>query len=354
MQISVGFSRSRGPSGTRPGPSTSTNSRTPPPTSIRIRPLPRPAEKRAVCRARCPAQPLSSAPVRFRRTPARAAVRHETMPPLSTSVAPPAPGAASAFWRIFNLRRIAAVYYFCLLHAVARALGWYGGEAQTLDDWLFSLIRFSRQSLLTGMSILLTVALAEAWLAGRRWSLARALPLQGLAVAIGATVGAFARYHVGSYGNPAATMKWGWFFSTVGLWTVFGCMAYAVLRVLRAEAEASDRLRQAAREREALEAQQMEAQVSALNAQIEPHFLFNTLANVKRLYEPTPDRGRDMLVSLIAYLRAALPSMRRHDSTLGQELELVRNYLTILQMRMGERLSFAIEADAQLLDEIGR
>ena len=56
-----------------------------------------------------------------------------------------------------------------------------------------------------------------------------------------------------------------------------------------------------------------------------------------------------MLVSLIAYLRAALPGMRRNDSTLGQELELVRNYLTILQMRMGERLSFGIEADASLL-----
>jgi sensor histidine kinase YesM len=56
-----------------------------------------------------------------------------------------------------------------------------------------------------------------------------------------------------------------------------------------------------------------------------------------------------MLVALIAYLRAALPGMRRHESTLADELELVRHYLAILQMRMGERLSFEIHAPPELL-----
>ncbi|MDN3922569.1 sensor histidine kinase [Roseateles violae] len=255
--------------------------------------------------------------------------------------------------QVFNLRMIAAVYYFCLLHATSRALAWYDGEPMRFDEWLYSLIRFSRQSLLTGLSILLAVALVEALLAtpaAQRWSGRRVLALQGAAVACGALLGALARHYVANYGMTGVKFMWGWFYSTVALWTLLGCMAYAVLRVLRADHAARDRLRQVARERAALEAQQLEAQVSALNAQIEPHFLFNTLANVKRLYETTPDRGRDMLVSLIAYLRAALPSMRRQDSTLGQELELVRNYLTILQMRMGERLSFGIEADARLLE----
>jgi hypothetical protein len=271
----------------------------------------------------------------------------------SSDTLAPASAPASAFWQVFNLRMIAAVYYFCLLHAVSRALAWYDGEPQPLSDWLLSLIRFTRQSLLTGLTILLLVALAEALLAlpaARRWPARAVLAVQGGAVACGAVLGAIARHNVAYLGDPNAKLKWGWFLSTVGLWTLLGCMAYAVLRVLRADQAARDRLRQVARERAALEAQQLEAQVSALNAQIEPHFLFNTLANVKRLYETTPGRGRDMLVSLIAYLRAALPSMRRQDSTLGQELELVRNYLTILQMRMGERLSFGIEADAGLLD----
>jgi LytS/YehU family sensor histidine kinase len=73
------------------------------------------------------------------------------------------------------------------------------------------------------------------------------------------------------------------------------------------------------------------------------------LANVKRLYETAPQRGREMLVSLIDYLRAALPSMRQTGSTLKRELELARAYLTILQMRMGERLRFTIDAEPALL-----
>ena len=254
-----------------------------------------------------------------------------------------------AFLQVCNLRMIAVVYYFCLMHAFSRMLAWYESEPQPLADWAFGLVRFTRQSLITGLLILLMIGIAEALLARRRWAPVPTLALQGIAVAIGAFGGAVGRNYVASLDDPHAGFMWGWFFSTSGLWLLLGCMAYAVIRVLRAEHAASDRLRQAAREREALEAQQMEAQVSALNAQIEPHFLFNTLANVKRLYETTPDRGRDMLVSLIAYLRAALPGMRRSDSTLGQELELVRSYLTILQMRMGERLSFAIDADASLL-----
>jgi sensor histidine kinase YesM len=93
----------------------------------------------------------------------------------------------------------------------------------------------------------------------------------------------------------------------------------------------------------------LQARLSALQAQIEPHFLFNTLANVRRLYETAPSRGREMLGCLIDYLRAALPSMRSSSSTLGRELDLARSFLTILQMRMGDRLQFSITADAGLL-----
>ncbi|MGE5162278.1 MAG: sensor histidine kinase, partial [Betaproteobacteria bacterium] len=102
--------------------------------------------------------------------------------------------------------------------------------------------------------------------------------------------------------------------------------------------------------RETLQAQMVEARLSALQAQIEPHFLFNTLANVKRLYETVPHQGREMLSSLISYLRAALPSMRQSGSTLGRELELARSFLTILKMRMGDRLDFSIEAEPALDD----
>ena len=254
-----------------------------------------------------------------------------------------------AFRRVCNLRMLAGVYYFCLLHATSRSLTWFGESDKDFNAALFELVRFSRQSLLTGLSVMLMVALAEALLASRRWKLPAALTVQALAVGLGAALGTFLRYTVAALEDPGMKPKIGWIVSTIGIWTLLGGMAYALLRVSRAQREGRDQLTQLFREREALKAQQTEAQLSALNAQIEPHFLFNTLANVKRLYETQPERGRNMLVALIAYLRAALPGMRRHESTLADELELVRHYLAILQMRMGERLSFDISAPPELL-----
>jgi sensor histidine kinase YesM len=254
-----------------------------------------------------------------------------------------------AFRRICNLRMLAGVYYFCLLHAVSRSLSWMGEKEGGLADFLFDLIRFSRQSLLTGVSLMLMVALAEALLAGRRWKLPAALTVQALAVALGASLGTWLRYVVSAMDTHDMRVKPAWVLSTIAIWALLGGMAYALLLVSRAQREGREQLAGLFREREALKTQQTEAQLSALTAQIEPHFLFNTLANVKRLYETQPERGRNMLVALIAYLRAALPGMRRQESTLAEELELVRHYLAILQMRMGERLTFDISAPPELL-----
>ena len=85
-----------------------------------------------------------------------------------------------------------------------------------------------------------------------------------------------------------------------------------------------------------------QAKLSALQAQVEPHFLYNTLASVQALTEVDPQRANAMTGHLIQYLRNALPKMRESLSTVGQEVELVRAYLNILQMRMGERLAFEI------------
>lgn len=253
-----------------------------------------------------------------------------------------------AFRRVCNLRMLAGVYYFCLFYAISRALTWYGEGDGGLSDALFDLIRFSRQCLLTGISLLLMVGLAEAVLASRRWTLPTALTIQALSVSFGAALGTFLRWAITSMGTPNR-VKIGWVISTIVLWALLGGIAYALLLFSRAQRQGRDELTRLFREREALKTQQTEAQLSALTAQIEPHFLFNTLANVKRLYETQPERGRNMLVALIAYLRAALPGMRRQESTLAEELELVRHYLAILQMRMGERLSFDIETPPELL-----
>ena len=93
-----------------------------------------------------------------------------------------------------------------------------------------------------------------------------------------------------------------------------------------------------------------EAKLSALQAQVEPHFLYNTLASVQALTEVDPQQANLMTGHLIQYLRNALPKMRESVSTVGQEIELVRAYLNILQMRMGKRLAFEIDVPAELMD----
>ncbi|HLX23795.1 MAG TPA: histidine kinase [Usitatibacter sp.] len=93
-----------------------------------------------------------------------------------------------------------------------------------------------------------------------------------------------------------------------------------------------------------------EAKLSALQAQVEPHFLYNTLASVQALTEVDPQQANLMTGHLIQYLRNALPKMRESVSTVGQEMELVRAYLNILQMRMGKRLSFEIDVPQELMD----
>jgi signal transduction histidine kinase len=88
------------------------------------------------------------------------------------------------------------------------------------------------------------------------------------------------------------------------------------------------------------------AELSMIEAQIEPHFLFNTLAHVKRQYRIDAAAADQMLAGLIKYLEHAAPALRRADWTVGDELELVQVYLDILAYRFGQRLRFAIEASA--------
>jgi LytS/YehU family sensor histidine kinase len=94
----------------------------------------------------------------------------------------------------------------------------------------------------------------------------------------------------------------------------------------------------------------LEAKLQLMQAQVEPHFLFNTLANVQHLVETDPPAASRMLESLIQYLRAALPQMRENSTTLRRELEMARAFLEIHRIRMGSRLEFAIEVPSWLQD----
>ncbi|MGB3393302.1 MAG: histidine kinase [Stenotrophomonas sp.] len=92
------------------------------------------------------------------------------------------------------------------------------------------------------------------------------------------------------------------------------------------------------------------ARLNLLHAQVEPHFLYNTLANAQVLTRSDPERAERMLGHLIQYLRSSLPGIDQSLSTLGQELERVRAYLEILHIRMGERLAVQIDVPEALHD----
>ena len=85
------------------------------------------------------------------------------------------------------------------------------------------------------------------------------------------------------------------------------------------------------------------AKLSLLHAQVEPHFLYNTLASAQVLTRSDPAKADQMIGSLIVYLRRSLPRTGESLSTLGAELELTRAYLDILRIRMGERLSLEVQ-----------
>lgn len=100
---------------------------------------------------------------------------------------------------------------------------------------------------------------------------------------------------------------------------------------------------------EALERRLLEAEMATLQAQIEPHFLFNTLALIGQLIETDPDQAAIVHGHLIKYLRAALPQIREAgQSKLSQQLELSRAYLNIMRARMQERLSYHITCPPEL------
>jgi signal transduction histidine kinase len=101
-------------------------------------------------------------------------------------------------------------------------------------------------------------------------------------------------------------------------------------------------------EKSVLEKQAIDAQLRLLQAQVEPHFLFNTLANVQELVESGSARAGPVLGSLIAYLRAAMPKLHDAHPTLGAELTLVRAYLELMHMRMPDRLQFDVAVDTSL------
>ena len=161
---------------------------------------------------------------------------------------------------------------------------------------------------------------------------ARLVPMIGLAL-LAAPVGWFGGSYVASLllGTP-------WGPSRMGLNAMLGFLALTAGAGLIGTFVFWTRERLACSERAAVE-----ARLKLLQAQIEPHFLFNTLANLQELIALDPKRAQTMLAHLDGYLRATLASTRNDASTVADEFALLRGYLEILKIRMGARLEYSLE-----------
>lgn len=147
--------------------------------------------------------------------------------------------------------------------------------------------------------------------------------------------------HLIGRGGVDAWLHYGTSFVIAGVACAFFAVSAQALR-MRATLETQ--------RREAAELRQSEtaARLALLQAQIEPHFLFNTLANVQSLIEGDPKRAASMLDSLNRYLRASLSRTRSATSTLGDELELVEALLKIATVRLDDRLRYEIDVPEPL------
>ena len=172
---------------------------------------------------------------------------------------------------------------------------------------------------------------------------------QVLAVVVGSVLGTIlAGFVKGRDINQMFTERLAGVAISMGLGIGFGCIIVAAMILREKHARDQARIAKAESERHQLEKNVLEAQLQLMQAQVEPHFLFNTLANVQHLVETDTKSAGDVLESLIQYLRAALPQMREGATNLGREVDMARAFLEIHRVRMGSRLDFAIEVPEDL------
>ena len=223
-------------------------------------------------------------------------------------------------------------------------LGAIGLNTVTLNPF----VEVLSEAIFVSMVLLLGFTVAGAW----RQSLLPRWVAQLLAVALGAALSPLVVQMLSVGGNFSAflthrEMVHGYVlvtFSAALIGTLFALGALYRERDAQARAEAL----QFALERETLQRQATDARLHLLTAQIKPHFLLNTLANVQQLVESGSPRAAPVFRSLIDYLRAALPQLQQQTATIGDEERLVRAYLKLMLMRMPDRLSFAIAIEPAL------
>ena len=176
--------------------------------------------------------------------------------------------------------------------------------------------------------------------------------LQSVSVLVAATLATLAVYLLATGGDFGAFVshegRVAGFVLISGTGTIVGLMLALGALERQRDSEAKAMSLELALQRSRLERLAADARLAVLTAQVEPHFLFNTLANVQALVETGSPRAPAVLRSLIAYLKATMPRLDDGDAQLGREMALVRSYLELMHLRMPDRLQFTVDGDASL------
>ncbi len=204
------------------------------------------------------------------------------------------------------------------------------------------------RAVFVGLAAMLMFSLLERW--------PRRLPswvgrwvLQVISVAVVLPFAVFIAYLLTTSNDPVPLWQDKDRLSGMGMMMGFGMLLVpwiAMAALLRQRDSTVRNQAQAfALERMALERSALDARLRLLQAQVAPHFLFNTLANVRELVDSGSAQASTVLDSLIAYLRAAVPRLHESATTMAQELQLVRAYLELMHMRMPDRLKYSLQVD---------
>jgi sensor histidine kinase YesM len=259
------------------------------------------------------------------------------MTPSTPGASPPAADPWDRARLVPTRRELAATVSLAVLAALAL-------NPVTLNPF----VEVLAEAFFVSMVLLFGFKVAGAW----RQSLLPRWVAQLLAVALGAALSPFIVQMLSVRGDFSAflasrPMVHGYVLVTLSAALIGTLFALGALYRER-DAQARTLALQLALERETLQRQAADARLRLLTAQIEPHFLLNTLANVQQLVESGSPRAAPVFRSLIDYLRAALPQLQQQDSTLGDEERLVRAYLELMLMRMPDRLAFTIAIEPAL------
>lgn len=258
-------------------------------------------------------------------------------------------GAGAWLWEVIVVGPVLYFYVHALFSEEARRF-LFGPLREYYEPYLPLLLRWEFVAIVLLLSVAIADRAVDTHRAGRMAYVAAVVVAVAFATTLTYVVAPVPESHRGVEGTATGPGRLVPTIYDSMVWLMFGGLATFVY-VDRKRARATrERLAAAELERARKTKRTLESRLAAMQARVEPQFLFNTLAQVRDLYDVNEAHGEQMLDELIAYLRAAMPKMRDTSSTVGQEIELVRAYLAIVRLRLRGRLAFDIELPDALAD----